>query len=64
LVLADHADGAGHRQHAATTASKHQRGSMGSSRSAMPQQMLAGMGGAWPQRQAFKKHIDELTADS
>jgi hypothetical protein len=29
----------------------------------MPQQMLAGMGGAWRQRQAFKKHIDELTAD-
>jgi hypothetical protein len=30
----------------------------------MPQQMLAGMGGAWRQGQAFKKHIDELTADS
>jgi ribonuclease Z len=30
----------------------------------MPQQMLAGMGAAWRQRQAYKKHIDELTADS
>jgi len=31
---------------------------------AMPQQMLAGMGAAWRQRQAYKKHIEELTADS
>jgi hypothetical protein len=63
LVLADHADGAEHGvcgHHSLKTSAR----SMGSSRSAMPQQMLAGMGGAWPQRQAFKKHIDELTADS
>jgi hypothetical protein len=30
----------------------------------MPQQMLAGMGAAWRQRQSYKKHIEELTADS
>jgi len=30
----------------------------------MPPQMLAGMGAAWRERQAYKKHISELTADS
>jgi hypothetical protein len=30
----------------------------------MPPKMLAGMGAAWRQRQAYKKPIDELTADS
>jgi hypothetical protein len=31
---------------------------------AMPPQMLDGMGAAWRHRQAHKKHIEELTADS
>jgi hypothetical protein len=30
----------------------------------MPPQMLAGMGAAWRQQQAYKKHIDELTANA
>ena len=30
----------------------------------MPPQMVAGMGAAWRQRQAYKKHIDELAADA
>jgi hypothetical protein len=30
----------------------------------MPPEMLAGMGTAWLHRQAYKKHIDELTADA
>ena len=28
----------------------------------MPPQMLAGMGAAWQEKQAYKKHISELTA--
>jgi len=30
----------------------------------MPPEMVAGMGAAWQQRQAYKKHIAELTANA